>query len=127
MCRCSLLLLVAGCGAEIPDSDPPEPEDTSYARGEVWRVVPERCGQDTDRVAEDEYGVITFVNRYSLPIEIVLVDEHCLEFPAVLVEPGERQDVGAYLGWVFRLYDEEVLLSSWYMPLPGGGLVVAQP
>jgi hypothetical protein len=120
-------LLLAACASELPEADWTEPDDTSYALGDVWRVQPERCGQDTDRVALNEYGVVTFVNGYEVPVEVVLVDDDCLEFPAVGLEPGEEQDVGAYIGWVFRVYEQDMLLSSWYMPQPGSGTVVVQP
>jgi hypothetical protein len=127
MRRCCPLLLLAACLPEAGQPDWPEPTDLSYAQGDVWRVVPERCGQDTGRVALTEYGIVTFVNRYGSPVEVVLVDDLCLEYPAVELGPGEQAEVGAYIGWVFRVYEQDVLLSSWYMPMPGGGTVVVRP
>ena len=123
-----LLGLVAGCSPDSPDWVVVEPDDTSYALGDVWRVSDDTCADAVTGATLGESGAMRFVNGMrTIDIDLVLVDSACTELPVLSLAPGEEGDVGLYSGQVTRVYGGGALLSAWYMPFMYGGTVVVQP
>jgi hypothetical protein len=126
----ALTLLATGCAPSAPDWVVQEPDDLSYATGDLWRVDPDACGfpaATTTMTSFDGGAVIVESHLADETVTVAVVDERCDEADWGPLVPGTTMDVDLYVGDVIRVYDgSHALRSAWELAFPFGATLVIQ-